>query len=107
MGEFNKVLKSLRQSMGITQEDLAKTLNISRSAVGMYEKGDREPDYETLELIADYFNVDIDYLLGRTRKTTFVPNTIAAHHDNEEWTQEELDEIEEFKKYVLSKRKQD
>lgn len=33
------------------------------------------------------------------------PHTIAAHHDGEEWTDEELDEIEEFKKFVLSKRK--
>lgn len=37
----------------------------------MYESGDREPDFETLELIADFFNVDIDYLLGRTMKTTY------------------------------------
>ena len=40
----------------------------------MYENGAREPDFETLELIADYFNVDTDYLLGRTIKTTFIPS---------------------------------
>lgn len=39
----------------------------------MYESGAREPDFETLELIADFFNVDIDYLLGRTLKTTYIP----------------------------------
>ncbi len=39
----------------------------------MYEKGAREPDFETLELIADFFNVDTDYLLGRTTKTTYIP----------------------------------
>lgn len=41
----------------------------------MYEKGAREPDFETLELIADYFNVDTDYLLGRTVKTTYIPSS--------------------------------
>ena len=40
----------------------------------MYETGAREPDFETLEIIADFFNVDTDYLLGRTNKTTFIPN---------------------------------
>ena len=40
----------------------------------MYETGDREPDFETLELFADFFNVDVDYLLGRTEKTTRLIN---------------------------------
>ena len=39
----------------------------------MYESGAREPDFKTLELIADYFNVDTDYLIGRTHKTTYIP----------------------------------
>lgn len=73
MGSFQSVLKSLRTARGMTQDELAKKLEISRSAIGMYEKGSREPDYETLELIADFFNVDTDYLLGRTNKTTVIP----------------------------------
>ncbi len=73
MGQFQNILKSLRTAMGITQNDLASQLKISRSTIGMYESGAREPDFETLELIADYFNVDIDYLLGRTSKTTYIP----------------------------------
>ena len=79
MGKFQNVLKSLRTSHGLTQDELAKSLKISRSAIGMYEKGAREPDYETLELIADYFNVDTDYLLGRTDKTTFIPASHNVH----------------------------
>lgn len=73
MGQFQNILKSLRASKGITQNELATQLKISRSTIGMYESGSREPDFETLELIADYFNVDIDYLLGRTSKTTYIP----------------------------------
>ena len=70
MANFQSVLKLLRKSKGLTQDDLAKALKVSRSTIGMYENGSREPDYETTEAIADYFNVDIDYLLGRTLKTT-------------------------------------
>ena len=75
MGKFQNILKSLRVAKGLTQDELSKQLNISRSTIGMYEKGAREPDFETLELIADYFNVDTDYLLGRTVKTTYIPSS--------------------------------
>lgn len=73
MGNFQNVLKSLRTSNGLTQDELARILKISRSTIGMYENGSRQPDFETLELIADYFNVDTDFLLGRTNKTTYLP----------------------------------
>lgn len=78
MGNFPAILKSLRCSQNLTQDELAKKLKISRSTIGMYEKGAREPDFETLESIADFFNVDIDYLLGRTIKTTYIPQE-ASH----------------------------
>ena len=73
----------------------------------MYERGERQPNFEVLETIADFFNVDIDYLLGRTNKTTKIinPNTIAAHFDGDEYTPEELDEIKAFAEFVKSKRK--
>ena len=63
---FGHILKNLRKDRGDTQADLAKYLGISRSAISMYESGEREPDFETLEAIADYFNVNMDFLLGQT-----------------------------------------
>lgn len=66
MGNFSSIFKSLRIAKGLTQDELSKELKLSRSAIGMYESGAREPDYATLELIADFFVVDINYLLGRT-----------------------------------------
>ncbi len=107
MSNFYKILKLLRTSNSLTQDELAKILKISRSTVGMYENGSREPDYETLEAIADYFNVDIDYLLGRTSKTTKLINaqTIAAHFEGDEYTKEELDRIREYAAFIKSKRK--
>lgn len=85
MGQFQNILKSLRLAKNLTQDELAKQLRISRSAIGMYESGAREPDFDTLELIADFFNVDIDYLMGRTTKTTFIPRaTDDSYYTNPE-----------------------
>lgn len=62
----------------MSQQELADALGISKSSINMYERGERQPNFEVLETIADFFNVDIDYLLGRTTKTTKIinPNTI-------------------------------
>ena len=58
-------LKELRDEHGLTQAELGRLLNISPSAIGMYEQGRREPSIEALIKIADYFCVTTDYLLGR------------------------------------------
>lgn len=84
MGDFKSVLKQLRTAKGMTQGNLADALGISRSRLSMYELGQREPDFETLEAIADYFNVDIDYLMGRTNKTTVVPESYYLDQDARE-----------------------
>lgn len=69
---FADRLKSLRTSSDMTQEDLAKATGLKRSAIGMYESGKRKPDYETLEIIADYFNVDMNFLLGKSNTSNSV-----------------------------------
>ena len=84
MGNFQNIFKRLRTSSGLTQAEIAEKLGISRSTIGMYETGAREPDFETLEKIADFFNVDIDFLLGRTDKTTMLPETAGPYYLNDE-----------------------
>ena len=84
MGDFKNVFKRLRTSSGYTQSEMAEKLGIAKSTISMYENGNREPDFETLELIADFFNVDIDYLLGRTNKTTLLPETIGGYYLNDD-----------------------
>lgn len=61
----NKI-KSLREDKDLSQKALATILGVSPSAIGMYEQNRREPDNEMLNKIADYFDVSVDYLLGRT-----------------------------------------
>lgn len=71
MAEFKDRLKELRLNAHMTQKDLGQALGISSSTVGMYEQGKRTPDYETLEALADIFNVDTDYLIGRSNRSMY------------------------------------
>lgn len=61
-------LKKLRHEKNVLQKDIANVLNISTSAYGFYEQGKRIPDANTLNLLAEYFSVSVDYLLGRTNE---------------------------------------
>lgn len=72
---FAENLRILRERKEMTQQQLADALKISRSTIGMYEKGNREPDFETLELIADFFNVDMGRLIGNLtpKKGNWIP----------------------------------
>lgn len=74
MSKFSERFKELRQSRKLSQQELADKLNTSKSSVNMYERGEREPGIEMLETIADFFNVDMDYLLG---KASIVNKTLA------------------------------
>lgn len=88
MNDLANKIKALRDLKGWSQEDLAERLGISRSAVGNYEQGTREPDYETLENLADTFNCTMSYLLEPISKLQddtqvvieMLNNTMARDH---------------------------
>lgn len=61
-------ISQLRKSRSMSQFQLAKTLNIATSTLGMYETNRRKPNMEMLEKLADFFGVSVDYLLGRPEK---------------------------------------
>jgi transcriptional regulator with XRE-family HTH domain len=63
---YKNRISALRKSHHLTQDDMSTTLGISRAALSHYEKGRREPDYDTLIKIADFFKVSLDYIMGRT-----------------------------------------
>ena len=67
---FRTRLKQLRNEKKINQRELANFLKVAPSTISMYESGQREPNFEVLESIADFFNVDLNYLLGKSDKTT-------------------------------------
>lgn len=59
-------LKELRKKKGMSQLRLATELNTTQNTISRYETGEREPGINELIVIADYFNVSVDYLIGRT-----------------------------------------
>ncbi len=65
--------KALRQGNGLTQQNIADLLGITRGAYANIENGKREPDFAALFALADYFKVSIDYLLGRTEQKEPIP----------------------------------
>lgn len=103
--KFSETLKELRKREELTQEELANKLEISKSAISMYENGNRTPDFETLEMFADFFNVNLSYLIGENEKllspkistdtVTFpVIGSIAAGYDElavEDWSGETVE----------------
>lgn len=67
MPKFSERLRLLRAQSGLSQQALANRLGCtSKSSINMYERGEREPSLDLLEAIADFFNVDLDYLLGKS-----------------------------------------
>lgn len=60
---FGEHLRTLTKERNLTQKELAKQLNLAPSTIGSYIQDVREPDFSTLKLLADYFDVSIDYLL--------------------------------------------
>ena len=62
---FQIRLKKLREEKNMSQYVFAKDFGIAQSTVGGWESGKREPNFETVQKLADYFNVSVDYLLGR------------------------------------------
>lgn len=66
MSNFAERLKFLRENSGLTQQGVADILNVSRATIAGYETKGKQPDYEKLTKLAEYFNVSVDYLLGRS-----------------------------------------
>lgn len=90
---FCERLKQLRKKDKLTQGELASKLNIDRSTLTYYETGYRIPDIQKVALIADYFRVSVDYMLGRTNVRKYIPK------DNEV-----IELLEQF--YSLSRKDQ-
>ena len=65
-------LKQLRKERRVTQIQLALALNMNQNTISRYENGEREAGYTELIMIADYFNVSVDYLLERTDNPTIL-----------------------------------
>lgn len=115
MGEYLERLKELRIKKGVYQKDVAKAIGVSTQAYAMYENGSREPGIAALKRLCAYYDVTMDYLLGvesRKKTRTVVDlfagtgsiDTLVAHFEGDEFTDNELDEIKQFAEFVKNKR---
>ncbi|WCR29742.1 helix-turn-helix domain-containing protein [Paenibacillus thiaminolyticus] len=106
---IGKMIKELRIKQGLSQEDLAEKLNsrfgstINKGMISKWENGLGDPRLETARHLSILFNVSLDCLLGLEKKEEV--STIAAHFEGEDYSEEEMQEILEYAKYLKSKRK--
>lgn len=109
MAAFADRLKDERIKKGLSQTELAKTLFLGQTSVSKYESGKQIPEMPTLQKIADFFDISIDYLLGKTdiKNYDYKETTIALHSDVDykDLPQEAKDEIYNFIGYVKQKYK--
>jgi HTH-type transcriptional regulator, competence development regulator len=120
---LGETIAKLRKEKGLSQYELADRLGFSRGKLSNYEQGSRQPDYDTLKKIADYFNVSIDQLLGREEKVKTKEDSLDeinklvkeygieqfGFFDIEKWKDLSSEDIEEIKKhfeYVVFQAKQ-
>lgn len=88
----------MRQQKKWKQKDVARKLGITESAYGFYEQGRREPSHETLQQLADIFDVQIDYLLGRTDDPTPPEKTSDPQTNIPSWATRK--DVRDFKKML-------
>ncbi|TPE70804.1 helix-turn-helix transcriptional regulator [Halalkalibacterium halodurans] len=112
-------LKKLRNERKITQEELGKKVNVTKVSISGYENGNRNPDTETLQKLADFFEVSTDYLLGRTddkpnEKKEVKQLSIAFRDggqeltpDEEEFLEQQLQQFRELKKRFMENEQKD
>jgi transcriptional regulator with XRE-family HTH domain len=92
-------IKKLRQLNNMTQEELGKRFNKSDKAISAWENDRNEPSIGDAQKLSFIFNCNLTDIIGGEEET------IAAHHDGEEWTEEELKAIEDYKAFIISRRK--
>lgn len=104
-------LKILREELKLSQLDLANKLNMSQQAISAYEKETREPDIETINKLADFFEVSIDYLLGKSNTRNYDKDEqefrFAYHKEMEGLSDEEIADALRFYKEMKKKVKGD
>ncbi len=100
-------LRELRLEKGLLQSDISKIINKGERTVGFYETGERDMGTETLSILSNFFNVSIDYLLGKSdiRNPEKIDhdkiNIGLSKKDYNPPTPEQQEKIEEFAKFVL------
>ncbi len=100
---FSKRLKHYINKYDMTQSELAKRLGVSTQSVTNWCKGAKSPRMDKVDAMCEIFHCKRSDLM-EDKSTDDQPQTIAAHFDGDEYTEEELDEIKKFAEFVKAKR---
>ena len=94
-------IKTLREELGMTQQELADKINGAKSTVAMYENESRKPSLEILIKLSEIFNCSIDYILCKTNIRNIEDDfKFAYHKETEGLSEEEIKEALEFYKKI-------
>ncbi|MBQ4899313.1 helix-turn-helix transcriptional regulator [Paenibacillus sp. Marseille-P2973] len=106
MATFGQRLREIRTAHNLTQKDFAKIFKVSESAIGMYERDEREPSIKFTNEVADQFEVTIDYLHGRTDNPKGYETNMSFFGGPEKYTPDEIAEMEAaLERYRAMKRR--
>ena len=111
MSTFSKRLRELRKEKQLSGEELGKIFNVTKTAISYWENGKTFPDELTIKQISDYFNVSLDYLLGRSnirnpyKEDKEEKTTIAAHGNYDELPDESKKQVDSYIEWILSQEK--
>ncbi|MDO5603067.1 MAG: helix-turn-helix transcriptional regulator [Oscillospiraceae bacterium] len=109
------MLRALRKERGLSMKQLGARMGLAESTISQYETGKREPDYETLLRLCDYFGVTADYLLKGAGPSsspagdglTFDDFTYALHKESQDLTQENKQKLLEMARLFKLSQQQD
>jgi len=106
--DFIEKIELLMKERNINRAELSRGSDVPYTTiVNFYEKGVDNIKLSTLKKLSDYFNCSLDYLVDDSVSEptpVYEIETIAAHHEGKDWTEEELEEIERFKEFVKMRR---
>ncbi len=86
-------LRELRKSKGISLKELGAIVGVAESTMSLYESGKRQPDYETLLKLAEYYGVTVDYLLRGSEEEQLPEELIILNRKARNWSPEKRKQL--------------
>lgn len=103
--EFGDIMSKLRKEKNLSQQELALRLNISKSSLAMYETNKRQPNFDLVKKIADFFDVTTDYLLGRVTEPDSYISVAFEDGGDEPLSEDEKEHLEMMLKNFRESKK--
>lgn len=103
-------IRELRKAKKVTMKELGNIIGVAESTMSLYETGKRKPDPETLSRLADYFNVSVDYLLGRDEQPQTSPSPADRQRQDVEamlraMSETDLEKVYDYARFITRDKK--